>query len=100
MNWRDTVDLITKTQTVNDMGNVIDTKTARTVFCNKKSVRMNEFYQAHGHGMKAELMLEIRTHDYQDEDELTFAGRDYDIVRTYDKNGEVMELICKRKAGE
>ena len=100
MNWRDTVNLITKTETVNDMGNVIVTTTPKEVFCNRKSVRMNEFYQAHGHGLKAELMLEIRTHDYNAEDELQFDGKNYDIIRTYDRNGEILELICKRKAGE
>lgn len=99
MNWRDTIKLISITYTTNDMGNTIPNKTENEVFANRKSVRMQEFYQAAAHGLKPELMFEVRTHDYDGEDELEFDQKDYDIIRAYDKNGEITELICKAKAG-
>jgi len=100
MNWRDVAKLISITYTTNDMGNVIPVPTKKEIFANRKSIRMNEFYQAAAHGLQPELMLEVRTHDYSGEDELEFDEKDYDIIRSYDKNGEITELICKRKAGE
>ena len=100
MNWRDTAKLLVSTSyTTNAMGNVIPVRNEKEVFVNRKGVRMQEFYQAAAHGLKPELMLEVRSHDYGGEDELTYAGKTYDIMRTYDKNGEITELICKGKAG-
>lgn len=68
----------------------------RTVFANKKSVRQSEFYQAYAAGLKPELSFEVREMEYASEPKLRFDGLDYYIIRTFSKNGEVVELICSR----
>jgi hypothetical protein len=69
----------------------------RKIFCNKKSVRQSEFYQALAGGMKPEIMLEIRPCDFRGEEFLELQGVRYHIDRTYTRNDEVMELTLSRQ---
>lgn len=95
MLFRDVIKLIGVTYTTNDLGDYVEVPTEREVFANKKSIRQNEFYQAMATGLRPELMFEIRTIDYEDEQKLSYEGKTYSIIRTYDKNGEMTELICQ-----
>lgn len=95
MLWSDVAKLISITKTVDDIGDTILTATEREVFVNKKSIRQNEYYQALSTGLKPELMLEVKSIEYEDEEDLKFNNKNYRIIRTYSKNGEVTELICQ-----
>lgn len=95
MLWCDVAKLISTTETTDDIGDTIITTIEKDVFVNKKSIRQNEFYQALSTGLKPELMLEIKSIDYSDEENIKFNNKDYRIIRTYSKNGEVVELICQ-----
>jgi SPP1 family predicted phage head-tail adaptor len=94
MLFRDVVELITVVNTVNDMKDPIKTPSYREVFANKKSIRQNEFYQAAATGLRPELMFEIRTIEYEGERQIRYNKKTYNIIRTYDKNEEITELIC------
>jgi SPP1 family predicted phage head-tail adaptor len=94
MLFRDVVKLISVGHDQNDIGDIVETKTEREVFADKKSIRQNEFYQAAATGLKPELMFVVRTIEYQGERKLSYDGKEYNIIRTYDKNGEFTELIC------
>lgn len=100
MRWSDVLELIGITYTINSMGNSVPTKEKKPVYCNRKSIRQSEYYQAMAQNLKLEEMFEIRAFDYDNETELEYGGQEFDIVRTYTKNGEIMELVCKIKAGE
>lgn len=95
MLWSDVAKLITYTETIDDIGDTILVPEEREVFVNKKSIRQNEYYQALSTGLKPELMLEIKSIEYEDEEDLKFNNKNYKIIRTYSKNGEVTELICQ-----
>lgn len=95
MLWKDIANLITITQTRNSILDVIEAETLRQVYVNKKSIRQNEFYQAHATGLQPEVMFEIRSEDYHGEDRIRHNNKTYNIIRTYDKNGEITELICQ-----
>ena len=103
MMWRDTLELIVIEQVDDGGGGHTETETFREVFANRKSVKQSEFYQAHMAGLKPELVLEIRYADYADEKKLRFPagaiGKRYDIIRTYTKNEETIELVCQREVG-
>jgi SPP1 family predicted phage head-tail adaptor len=99
MLFRDVIELVSVTYTENDIGDSIEVVSNRQVFANKKSVRQTEFYQAAQTGLKPELMFEIRTTEYQDEEKLSYNGKEYTIIRSYDKNGEFTELICSGLVG-
>ena len=92
--FRDEIDLITVTPSVNDIGDVISAKKYRRVFANKKSIRQSEFYQAAATGLRPNIMFVIRTLEYNHEAHLRYNKIEYKIIRTYDK-GEWMELVCQ-----
>jgi len=93
MRYQDTISLLKSTVADNDIGDSVPVKTSRTVYANKKSIRQSEFYQAATTGLRPQCMFEIRTVEYQNEDELIYDGETLRIIRTYDK-GEYIELIA------
>lgn len=64
----------------------------KTVYCNKKSVRQSEYYQAASQGYQPELMLEIRTEEYEGEELFLMNDKQYRIMRTFDKPNGITEL--------
>ena len=92
--WSDVVNLIEQTYTENSTGDTISTEKITKVYANKKSIRQSEFYQANATGLKPELLFEIHSIEYGDQDRLGYNSKKYDIIRTYDK-GEFIELICQ-----
>jgi len=95
MMWRDTVKLLKIVYDYNEYNEPIETTyVEREVFANKKSVRQSEFYQALAAGMKAEIMFEVRMADYEGELRLKYGDKVYDVTRTYERNGEIIELVC------
>jgi len=95
MLFRDVVKLISVTVTENDMGDIIETPVEREVFADKQSIRQSEFYQAAATGLRPELMFVVRTIEYNGETRLKYNGKIYDIIRIYDKDGELTELVCQ-----
>ncbi len=95
MLYRDVIKLISITTTENDMGDTIEVQDERQVFADKQSIRQSEFYQAAATGLRPELMFVVRSIDYNDEKKLKYNGKEYTIIRTYDKDGELTELICQ-----
>jgi SPP1 family predicted phage head-tail adaptor len=94
MMWRDVASLVALVETQDDYGGIVVNGTPRLVYVNQKSIRQSEFYQAMAQGLKPEIMFEIRAMDYAGEEKIIFESKDYKIVRTYSKNGEILELIC------
>ena len=99
MLFKDIIDLVAITTAKDLDGFPVVTETKRTVFADKKSVRQSEFYQAAAQNIKLELMFDVRTVDYQGETLLEHDGQRYKVVRTYDKDGELTELVCSRLEG-
>ena len=95
MLFKDVVKLISITYTENSIGDIIESKTVKEVFANKKSIRQSEFYQAQASGLKPEIMFEIREIDYLDEKILSYESKEYNIIRTYSKDDELIELVCQ-----
>jgi SPP1 family predicted phage head-tail adaptor len=98
MLFRDTIKLIPMSPVQNaTSGQIVDTEgTPREVFANKKSVRASEFYQALGAGLRPEIVFEVRLTDYSDEKRIEHNSAKYEVIRTYDKNGEFVEIVCQK----
>jgi hypothetical protein len=95
MLFRDVIDLLTFSETINENGFPERTETSReTVFANKKSIRSSEFYLAAQNGYSLELMFDVRTIDFRSQKYIEFEFQKYEIVRTYE-NGEYTELVCQ-----
>jgi SPP1 family predicted phage head-tail adaptor len=99
MLFRDVIDLVSITRTVNDVGSYTETEVKKTVFADKKSIRQSEFYQAQATGLRPELMFVIRTIEYNNESKIVYNAKNYQVIRTHDKNGEFIELICQGIVG-
>lgn len=95
MLFKDVISLITVITTENELGDVIEETTERQVFADKQSVRQSEFYQAAATGLRPELMFVVRSIDYHGETRLKYNDKEYNIIRTYDKDGELTELVCQ-----
>ena len=96
MLFRDVLKLISIAYATSAIGDIIETRTEKEVFANKKSIRQSEHYQAMATGLKPEAMFEVRLIDYSDEERLQYDSKDYNIIRTFSKNQEIVELICER----
>jgi len=96
MLFRDVLHLVTITFSTNTLGDITESLSESLVYCNKKSIRQSEFYQAQAKGLKPEIMFEIRSTEYADQERLKFDCKYYNIIRTYSKNGETTELICNK----
>ena len=95
--WRDVIELGNATETLT-LGEMAITYTWHTVYANKKGVRQSEFYQASATGLKPEMVFEIRSEEYNNDELLRYNNVDYAIIRTYDK-GEFTELTVEAYVG-
>ena len=67
MLWRDIGYLLRDEEKLDDLRKPYKVTTEKEVFCNKKSVRQSEFYQAQAQGYKPELMFVVRSSEYNGE---------------------------------
>lgn len=95
MYWKDTAELATITKTPDGEGYKEQAEERRTVFVNQKSATRSEFYKAKQAGDEIVLVLDVRGVDYNGERRLYFGGDPFEVVRTYTRAGDVIELNCK-----
>lgn len=96
MRWGDTCNLLTKTESVDSQGNLTYVTSSKTVYCNIKSVKYNEFYQAAANSLKAELVIVVRSADYDSQELISYNLQNYKVIRTFLK-GENIELTVSRE---
>jgi head-tail adaptor len=92
MIWRDTLDLIAVTHSGPDD---VVTETSRTVLAHKTGVVRTEFYAALSNNLMPTATFMIRSIEYDGEQKLRHAGKEYLIIRTYDRGDDIMELVCQ-----
>lgn len=97
MMWRDVVELLELVETPDGYGGYTTSEISRQVFCDQKSVKSSEWYRAHAVGLKPEVILAVRSIEYNDEQHVRWKDKVYDVLRTYSKNGEVIELTCAKR---
>ena len=70
----------------------------RLVYCEVKKVRQSEYYDAHNAGFTPEYQFDLTlAAEYQGESSLIFEGKEYDVIRTYDKDTGGLEIIAGRR---
>lgn len=95
MYWRDTGFLCVEAEHLDQLGKPYKVFEKRSVFCNLKGVKRNEFYQAQAQGYRPELCVDIPQIDYGNEGHFEYSGVMYRIIRTYPVKAECLELICQ-----
>lgn len=91
--------LISKSYSVDAIGQQVATETRRTVFCDVQSVSRSEWATAGQLGLKPELVATMFAPDYQGEEVCELEGIAYGIYRTYVGRNERIELYLERKVG-
>ncbi|MGB4661884.1 MAG: phage head closure protein [Mobilitalea sp.] len=99
--WKDSIELGNLTETIVH-GEPVSEMVYRDVFANKKSVRQSEFYQAATVGLKPELVFEVHSFEFDNDEKVRYpageAGKIYSIIRVFDK-GEITELTVSSFVG-
>lgn len=96
MLFREVINLISFSNSENQLGDAIKVKVkSPCIFADKQSIRQSEFYQASSTGLRPEVMFIIRTCEYNNESILEFNDKEYNIIRTYEKDSEFIELVCQ-----
>lgn len=88
--WKDVIELGNKIENI-EYGEPVQITEWREVFANRKSVRQSEFYQAANVGLKPELVFEVNSYEFSNDEKVRYNEKEYSIIRTYDK-GEITEL--------
>ena len=93
--------LISYTSTGKDeIGQELPPTAGRTeIYCKQKSIKQSEFYQASQVGLKPEFVIETSMFDYSGQEEIEVDGVLYKIYRTFEREDEIIELYCIKKAG-
>lgn len=95
--WSDVCRLGVLKHTENDIGDVVNSiEYGEDIFCNAKSVKYSEFYQAQALGIKPELVLEIKQVDYNKEKYVIYDGIEYTVLRIYKTSTEDVEITLTR----
>ena len=94
--WFDEITLIKELYKEDEIGNQITDEVRTTVFCDKKSVTRSEFYNASTTGMKPSIVFVVHLYEYNDEVKIEYEGQVYNVIRTYIKNMDEIELTCER----
>ena len=64
------------------------------------NVSRGEFYQAGQNGIENIHLFIIHPYEYSRENYLKFEGNKYKIIRTYQRNYEELEVICRLNLGD
>lgn len=75
------------------------TRTSRNVFCKRKSITRNEFFNAGRNGLNPEMMFTVFHGDYDGERKCEFEGKKLAIYRAYNGDGDYIELYAQREGG-
>lgn len=82
------------------IGQEIEIKKEKTVYCDIESISSKEWHQAGNKGMKPELKIIMPKPDYTGETMAEVEGKEYTIYRTYaQKKSEDIELYLTKKVG-
>lgn len=96
MLFREVINLISTIDGDNEVGDPIKIKVKSGDICaDKLSVRQSEFYQAAVVGLRPEIVFVIRTIEYNQETLLEYGGKEYTIIRPYEKDSDFTELVCQ-----
>lgn len=94
------IKLISVVQSQDSVGNVIETETSKDVYVRKKNVGVKEYYMSDLSGWKAEAEFEIFKTDYTGQKYIEHNGQKMMVIRTIDKDGLYMVLVCGEKYGK
>lgn len=70
-----------------------------TIFCRVDSVSGSEFFEAGQNDIQAEFRFTVWADEYAGQKEVTYAGKEYRIYRTYKPSQDFIELYAEERVG-
>lgn len=99
MDRSNTINLIAKSYTTDEIGQKVANESSRTVFCALRSVTRNEWKDAGEMGFKPELQATMFVYDYEGEEIAEINNKRYGVYRTFLATNDTIELYLEAKAG-
>ncbi len=97
MRMLDEITLVTVTPSPGTAGKTEYARTAKAVYCQRKSAKRAEWYAANAAGIQVDDAFDVLTDEYDGQTEAVYAGKRYRIFRTYeDPKTRLTELNCTR----
>lgn len=100
MYFKDVITLNTEVITINEYGHTVKSLTTRNVFADKMSIGQNEFYQAQATNLRPDIKFMMRSIDYNSELSFAYNGVNYNVLRTYSKDDEFIEVTGQSLASK
>ena len=95
--YNDVISLLTITQTVNEIGDTVESITKKEVFAAVRSAGMKETYEALNVGLKPEMVFVLADYyDYDDQEHIEYNSIRYKVLRTYRKATNELEIVVTR----
>ena len=91
--WRDIAYLIDTVESVDAYGDITVIEVPKEIYCNICSISQKEFYQAQSVGFQPEIKIEMMSIDFNSEKFVEVSGKRYRILRSYERQDEVVELV-------
>lgn len=98
MEYREKLNLISKVETQDSIGNIISTESSRMVYAKKNFIGVQEYYNAVSVGITPAIQLQIRALNYNNEGEVDYNNERYNVIRTKMVDGDIV-LILAHKEG-
>jgi len=101
MEYSEIIYLISETEGVDEIGNIITASSSQTKsYAKVQSVRTNEFYNAVEVGLSPSIEFVIKKLNYSGEDLIEWNGNKYQVIRIVEpKNKFDIVLVCSKKIG-
>ena len=101
MEYSEIIYLISETEGVDEIGNIITTSSSQTKsYAKVQSVRTNEFYNAVEVGLSPSIEFVIKKLNYSGENLIEWNGNKYQVIRIVEpKNKFDIVLVCSKKIG-
>ncbi len=100
MKYTTSIELISVTHSKDNIGNIIENEISTQVYVRKQNVGVKEYYTADLSGWKVEAEFEIFKKDYNNQPYVSYNGEKLAVIRTIDRDGFYMVLICGEKYGK
>ena len=96
--YNSVITLLTITESINAVGDRVETVVRNDVFADARSIGMREKYEALGVGLKPELLFVLADYlDYDEQQFIEYNSRRYSVLRTYQgRNSNELEIVVTR----
>lgn len=100
MRFRDIAVLIAIETNQGPNGYPVETESRSEVYVDLHSVKRSEFYASLQTGQTLLAAFVVRACDYSGQSRMEHDGKQYQVIRAYTQDGELMELNCAEYKGE